>query len=87
MYTKKLYKILGILSILFGAIAIACLFKPVLMPIAMPFIMLGFAASGYNIYLNNKYEFDEVKWPLGYVGMFVNSLPIIFLLVLIFKYR
>jgi hypothetical protein len=58
------------------------------MPLAMPLVIMGFGAAGFNIYLNNKYEFeDDKKWPMGYVGMLINSLPIVFLLILIFKYR
>jgi hypothetical protein len=85
--THKLYRALGIISIVIGVIAVALIFFPKWIPLAMPLVILGFAAAGGNIYLNNKYEFDEQKWPLGYIGMFINSLPIVFLLILIFKYK
>lgn len=83
----RIYKLSGILSLFFGIVAVSLFFFPKLMPLTMPLVIIGFMSAGYNIYLNNKYEFDEHKWPLGYIGMFINSLPIIFLLILIFKYR
>lgn len=87
LQTEKLYKFLGILSWIIGSLAVALFFFPRIMPLTMPLAILGFICAGINIYLNNKYEFEEEKWPLGYVGMFINSLPVVFLLILIFKYR
>lgn len=84
---ERLYKLSGIFSLFVGAAAVTLFFFPKLMPLTMPLVIIGFMSAGYNIYLNNKYEFDEQKWPLGYIGMIINSLPIIFLLILIFKYR
>lgn len=49
--------------------------------------ILGFIMAGINIYLNGKYEFDEVKWPKGYIGMLLSSIPVLFMLFVVFKYK
>jgi hypothetical protein len=49
--------------------------------------ILGFIFSGLNIYLNNKYEFEETKWPKGYLGMVLSSIPVLFMLFVVLKYK
>ena len=49
--------------------------------------ILGFIISGINIFLNTKYYYEEEKYPKGYIGMLLSSLPVLFMLFVIMKHR
>jgi hypothetical protein len=87
MYTRLFYRIAGYLSVIIGILCLLSMFKIGLLFYGIMLAIPGFFVSGYNIYLNNKYEFDEKKWPLGYLGMFLCSLPVLFMLLVVFKYK
>jgi hypothetical protein len=54
---------------------------------AIALSIVGFIFSVINIYLNTKYYQDREKWPMGYLGMLFSSLPVLFLLFVIFKFK
>ncbi|MCW3077600.1 MAG: hypothetical protein JWO32_2209 [Bacteroidetes bacterium] len=82
-----LYKLLGYLSIIIGLCAAACIFKIQNMFYGIAIAIVGFIISGINIYLNMKYYSEEEKYPKGYLGMLFSSLPVLFMLFVIFKFR
>lgn len=84
---RAVYKTTGYLSIMVGVAAALCIFKIQHLYYGMGFAILGFLLSTVNIFLNTKYYFDEEKWPKGYLGMFLSSLPVIFLMLVIFKFK
>ncbi|MGZ3901831.1 MAG: hypothetical protein ACXVNO_01945 [Bacteroidia bacterium] len=49
--------------------------------------ILGFIISGINIYFNTKYYYEEEKYPKGYLGMLFSSLPVLFMMFVIFRFR
>ena len=49
--------------------------------------IIGFIISGINIYMNVKYFSHEEKYPKGYWGMLLSSLPVLFMLFVIFKFK
>lgn len=53
----------------------------------MLFAIIGFIFSGINVFLNAKYEFTTGRFSLGYIGMIFSSLPVIYLLYIIFGNR
>lgn len=81
----NLFKIAGYLSILFGSIAALCLINPYWLFFALLFAIIGFVFSTITIYLNAKYEITKGNFCLGYVGVLLASIPVVFLMVLIFK--
>jgi len=87
MTPYKLYKIAGVLSIIFGVFAAVCLVNIRTVPVALLLAISGFIFSIVNIYLDTKHEIHDRKFPLGYIGMFLSSLPVIFLLYFIFSKR
>ncbi|MGE0566758.1 MAG: hypothetical protein AB7O73_02325 [Bacteroidia bacterium] len=87
MITRKIYLVSGYLSIVFGLLSAGSIYRPGLIFIGMLLGIAGFFMSGINIYLNNKFEFDDTKWPKGYIGMLLSSVPILFMLFLIFNNR
>jgi hypothetical protein len=87
MYTRLIYRIAGYLSVLIGILCALSIYRINWLYYGIMLAILGFFLSGYNIYLNNKYEFDEKKWPLGYIGMVLSSLPVLFMLFVVFKFR
>lgn len=87
MAHRTLYKILGYLSILIGIGAALCIYQIQYMFFGIALSILGFIVAGINIYLNTKYYSEEETYPKGYLGMLFSSLPVLFMLFVIFKYK
>jgi hypothetical protein len=87
MNIRLIYKLSGYFSIIIGILAALCIYRPQLMMAGMGLALLGFIVSGTNIFLNAKYFSELEKWPKGYIGMFLSSLPVIFMMLLIFKFK
>ena len=81
----NLFKLSGYLSVAFGALATLLLVNPRLIMISLLLAILGFAAATSNIYLNAKYEITKSNYSMGYIGMMLASLPVIFLMILILR--
>lgn len=81
----NLYKLSGILSIVFGTLSCIILMKPFLILFALLSAIIGFVFSTINIYINAKYEISKKSFSFGYIGMMLSSFPVIFLLVIIFR--
>jgi hypothetical protein len=81
----NLFKLSGILSVVFGMLSCLILIKPALLLFALVCAILGFLFSTINIYLNAKYEITKKAFSIGYIGMMLASFPIIFLLVIIVR--
>ncbi|MBI2721578.1 MAG: hypothetical protein HYX39_05335 [Bacteroidetes bacterium] len=87
MSHRFLYKLLGYLSIVIGLAATGCMFKIQNMFYGIALAILGFILSGINVYLNTKYYSEEETYPKGYFGMFFSSLPVLFMLFVIFRFK
>jgi hypothetical protein len=87
MNLNFVYKFTGYLSIVLGAVAAACTYRPQLMVYAIGFSLLGFLVSGINVFLNMKYFSESDTFPRGYIGVFLSSLPVLFMLYMIFQSR
>lgn len=87
MYHRVFYYGMGWASILIGLLAALCIFRLQNMFYGISLSILGFIVAGINIYLNMKYYSEEQKYPKGYLGMVFSSLPVLFLLFVIFRYR
>lgn len=81
----NLFKLSGILSLVFGTFSCLILVKPFLIMFALLSAIIGFIFSTINIYMNAKYEITKKAFCVGYVGMMLSSFPVIFLLVLIIR--
>ena len=81
----NLFKLSGILSLVFGTLSCLILIKPYLLMFALLSAIIGFIFSTLNIYMNAKYEITKKALSVGYVGMMLSSFPVIFLLVLIIR--
>lgn len=87
MTPYKLYKISGVLSIVFGVFGAVCLVDIRTVPVAMLLAIVGFVFAGVNIFLDAKHEIHDRKFPIGYIGMILSSLPVLFLLAFVFIKR
>ena len=81
----NLFKLSGYLSVAFGAVASILLFNPHWIMLSLLLSILGFTFATINIYLNAKHEITKSNFSLGYIGMTLASLPVIFLMILILK--
>lgn len=81
----NLFKVSGYLSVVFGAAASLTLINPFYLFFSLLFAIIGFVFSTVNIYLNAKYEIAKSNFSLGYVGVVLSSIPVVFLMVLIFR--
>lgn len=87
----NLYKISGYLSIVFGVLC--CIFivmvvlnnNPLFLMLSLINTFLGFISSVTNIFLNTKYEISKKKLSLGIAGLILSSVPVVFLMILIFR--
>jgi hypothetical protein len=86
MNVKTVYKLSGYLSIIIGVTGTLCIYMKYLY-VAVLLSIFGLVFAIINIFLNEKYYFEQVKYPKGYIGMFISSLPIVFVMLLIFKFR
>lgn len=80
-----LFRLSGILSLVFGTISCVILIKPFLLMFSLLAAIIGFTFSTINIYLNAKFEITKGAFSIGYIGMILSSFPVIFLLVLIIR--
>lgn len=87
MSHRFVYKALGYLSIVIGVLSALSIYRIQFAFYGIVLGMLGFIVSGINIYLNTKYYYDEEKYPKGYLGMLLSSLPVLFMLFVIMKHR
>lgn len=87
MNVKRLYKLSGYLSIVIGITSTLCIFRIQYMYYGVALAILGFIFAGINIFLNEKHYFEQEKFPKGYIGMFLSSLPVVFLMLIIFKFK
>ncbi len=87
MNLKSVYYITGYLSLLIGICAALCMYRIQNIFLGIGIAILGFIVSGINIYLNTKYFYDLEKYPKGYLGMVFSSLPVLFMMFVIFKYK
>jgi hypothetical protein len=87
VYIKHIYKVSGYISILIGIISSLCIYRIQWMYYGIGFAILGFIFATVNIFLNSKYFFEQEKYPKGYLGMFLSSLPVIFMMLIIFKFK
>jgi hypothetical protein len=87
MNPAKLYKLSGYLSILAGIIAAMSIYRFSYLYYGLGISVLGFLFAGTNIFLYTRYFYEQEKIPKGYIGMFLSSLPVIFMLILIFRSR
>ena len=88
----RLYKVSGYLSLAFGILC--CLFivlvvinnNPLFLLLSLVNTFLGFISSIINIYLNAKYEFTKKSLSIGFGGLILSSVPVVFLMILILKH-
>lgn len=81
----NLFKLSGIISIVCGIICCMALFNPSYLPFALLFAIAGYTFSTINIYMNAKHEITKSSFSLGYIGMILASVPVIFILFLIIR--
>lgn len=87
MGITTLYKVSGYLSIIIGIAAALCMFRIQYLYYGVGLSIIGGIFSIINIFLNAKYFYEDEKYPKGYAGMFINSLPVIFILLIVFKFK
>lgn len=87
MNLNFIYKLTGYLSVIIGLCAAGCTYRPILMVYAIGFSMLGFLVGGVNVFLNVKYFSESEKYPKGYTGIFLSSLPVLFMIYMIVQSR
>jgi hypothetical protein len=80
--TKKL-KLLGIISIILGALAaLFCLFPGGIL-IALPIGFLGMIASSIYIFIDTRDEINTSKITPGIISMVLSSIPVLLILAVI----
>jgi len=87
MYTRRIYQFTGIASIIIGILCTLSIYQMYYLYYGIFLSIVGFLLAGINIFLNNRFEFDEKKWPKGYLGMLLSSVPVLFMLFVVLKFK
>jgi hypothetical protein len=87
MSIRLTYLISGYLSLITGAFASLSIYRLPWIKYGMGVAILGFIFSMMNIFLYTKYFSEKGKWTNGYLGLFLNSLPVLFMLFVVFRFR
>lgn len=87
MNVKRVYLVSGWLSVVVGIFAALSVSRMQFLFYGVALATIGFTLSAINLYLNAKYFSEQEKFPKGYLGIFLNSLPVIFMLLIVFKFR
>ena len=87
MNVKHLYIISGYISLIIGAMTTLYIYRIQYLYYGVALAMLGFIFAGINIFLNSKYYAEQERYPKGYLGMFLSSLPVIFMMLVIFRFK
>ena len=87
MNVKFVYRFTGYFSIVIGILSFLSIYRPQYLYYGIGLSIIGFITAGINIFLNARYYSEQEKYPKGYIGMFLSSLPVIFVMLLIFKFR
>jgi len=78
---EKNLKLLGIVCLVLGSItAISCIFSLI---IALPIGFLGMICSAIYVYTDTKNEINTSNITAGIIGLFLNSTPVLLILILI----
>ena len=87
MPINKIYIWTGDLSVIIGLIATLGISRIGWMYYAVGLGFFGMLLAILNIFLNAKYFSDQEKTPKGLFGLFLSSMPIIFMMLIIFKFK
>ena len=85
MKAYQLYVWLGRLSVCFGILALISLFRIQWLLPGTAASFLGFSCGVIQLIIQQRHAFTQYKWPLAYWGMFLSSLPVLFILFVVFK--
>lgn len=85
MTARAIYRTTGYLSIAIGIVASLSIYRMNLIKYGIMLAAVGMIAGMANIFLNEKHSFEGEKFPNGYLGMFLSSLPILFLFYLNYR--
>jgi hypothetical protein len=87
MNRAKLYKVSGIASVIIGILAACSLYNFSFVFYGLLLAIIGFILAGINIFLDAKHGMSGKKYPVGYLGMVFSSIPVLFLMYMIFSHR
>jgi hypothetical protein len=85
MRARTVYLLCGYLSVLIGLVSSLSIYKRHLLFYGIMLATLGMVLGMVNIFLNERHRFDEERFPKGYLGIFLSSLPVLFLFFLNYK--
>lgn len=81
----NLFKLSGIVSLVFGALSCFILLKAQFFDVFIISSNHRFTFQQSMSYLNTKFEITKNGFSIGYIGMILSSIPVIFLMILIIR--
>jgi hypothetical protein len=87
MGIRLLYHTSGYLSLLAGIFATLSIYRMPWIKYGIGISICGYFLSLMNIFLNLKYFSEPGKWAKGYLGLFLNSLPVLFFMFVVLRFR
>jgi hypothetical protein len=80
----RFYKISGYASLFFGILATLSCFNLVFLFAGLLCAIVGFIFSILNIFISSKYDLAKKVFTKAHIGMLLCSVPVIYLLIIIF---
>jgi hypothetical protein len=81
----RIYQILGYCALLCGVLAMLSVYRISWLLPGMCASFLGFVFAVSQLLIQHKHGLTQYKWPLAYIAMFLSSLPVLFVLFVVFK--
>jgi hypothetical protein len=85
MRARTIYLLCGYVSVVIGLVASLSIYRRHLLFYGILLSIIGMISAMVNIFLNERHQFDTEKFPKGYIGLFLSSLPVLFLFFLNYK--
>lgn len=85
---KKTVTLLGTISLILGvAASLLCLVPGIGLLIAIIVGFFGLLVSNVYIFLNTRHQINKKTITPGLIGLFLNSTPVLFILIVILKQK
>ncbi len=78
-----MYKLISNLSIVFGSLATLTVFFNYYLLLGLLLSLLGFITSVFSIFYETKYQIERKFFSKSYIGLFLSSIPVLFIIYMV----
>ena len=86
MSIRTRYLLIGYLSVVLGAVSVMGIARLQWLYMAAALGVLAMLLGIVNVLMGHRYFAEEESTPKGYFGLFLGALPVVFLMLVLFKF-